>query len=36
MAQKGRKISERIKNEPIDFIKNALVGGERAPSTHVD
>lgn len=25
LAQVGRKLGERIKNEPIDFVKNAMV-----------
>ncbi|KAF8483988.1 cytochrome P450 [Russula ochroleuca] len=36
LARIGRKLSERIKNEPIDFVKNALVCGDRAPSLHVE
>ncbi|KAI0278782.1 cytochrome P450 [Russula aff. rugulosa BPL654] len=32
LAQKGRKMSERIKNEPIDFVKNALRNGTAAHS----
>jgi hypothetical protein len=36
LAENGRKMSERIRNEPIDFVKNALVGGDHASSTHVD
>ena len=32
----GREMSERIRNESIDFVKNALVGGDHAPSIHVD
>ena len=28
-------IGERIRCEPIDFVKDALVG-DRAPSNHVD
>ena len=36
MARKGREMSERIRNEPIDFVKNALVSGDRVSSTHVD
>jgi hypothetical protein len=32
----GRKLSERIKNEPIDFVKNALVCGDHSPSVHLD
>jgi hypothetical protein len=31
-----RKLSERIKNEPIDFVKNALVCGDHSPSVHLD
>ncbi|KAF8504866.1 cytochrome P450 [Russula emetica] len=27
LARKGRKLSERIKNEPIEFVKNALHDG---------
>jgi len=30
----GRKLSERIKNEPIDFVKNALVCGDHSPSVY--
>jgi len=32
----GRKLSERVKNEPIDFVKNALVCGDHSPSVHLD
>ncbi len=32
----GRKLSERTKNEPIDFVKNALVCGDHSPSVHLD
>ena len=32
LARKVRELSERIRNEPIDFVKNALVCGGRAPS----
>jgi hypothetical protein len=35
-ARTVRKLSERIRNEPIDFVKNALVCGDRAPSILVD
>jgi hypothetical protein len=31
----GRKLSERIRNEPIDFVKNALVCGDHTLSVHV-
>jgi hypothetical protein len=33
LARTVRKLSERIRNEPIDFVKNALVRGDRSPST---
>jgi len=29
-------VNERIRNEPIDFVKNALVCGDHVPSIHVD
>jgi hypothetical protein len=32
----GRKMNERIRNEPIDFVKNALVCDDHLPSIHVD
>ncbi len=32
----GRKLSERVKNEPIDYVKNALVCGDHVFSIHVD
>ena len=32
LARIVRKLSERIRNEPIDFVKNALVCGDCAPS----
>jgi len=32
----GRRLSERTKNEPIDFVKNALVCGDQSPSVHLD
>ena len=31
LARTVRKLSERIRNEPMDFVKNALVCGGRAP-----
>ena len=31
-----RKLSERVRNEPIDFVKNALARNAHAPSIHVD
>ena len=36
LAQKGRKMNERIRNEPIDFVKNALVSDDRASTAPVD
>jgi hypothetical protein len=30
LAQLGRKLSQRLKNEPIDFVKNAMVCGDYA------
>jgi len=30
LAQIGRTVSERIKNEPIDFVRNGLVCGHYA------
>ncbi len=36
LARKGRKLNERVRNEPIDFVKNALVCGDRASSIRVD
>jgi hypothetical protein len=36
LAQTIRKLSKRIRNEPIDFVKNALVCGDRAPSILVN
>jgi hypothetical protein len=35
LARIGRKLSERTRNEPIDFVKNALVCGDHAPIFHV-
>ncbi|KAH9976348.1 cytochrome P450 [Lactifluus volemus] len=32
LAQIGRKLSERIRNEPIDFVKNAMHKGTAVPS----
>jgi len=32
----GRTLSERIKNEPIDFVKNALVCGDHSLNVHPD
>jgi hypothetical protein len=31
LARTVRKLSERTKNEPIEFVKNALVCGDRGP-----
>jgi hypothetical protein len=36
LAQTIRKLSKRIRNEPIDFVKNALVCGDRASSILVN
>ena len=36
LARIGNKLSERIKNEPIDFVKNALVCGDCPPGVHRD
>jgi hypothetical protein len=36
LARTVRKLSERIRNEPIDFVKNALVCGDQAPSIIVN
>jgi hypothetical protein len=35
LAEIGRKVNERIRNEPIDFVKNALVC-DYFSSIHVD
>ncbi|KAN0135790.1 Cytochrome P450 [Lactarius tabidus] len=32
LAQKGRELSRRIMNEPIDFVKNAMQDGTAVPS----
>ena len=32
LAQIVRKLSVRVRNEPIDFVKNALVRGDHYPS----
>jgi hypothetical protein len=36
LARIGQDLSERIRNEPIDFVKNALVCGDRASIIQVD
>ena len=39
MARRLRKLSERMRNEPIDFVKNALVCvpcGNCAPRIHIE
>ena len=36
LVQIGRALSERIRNEPIDFVKNALVCGDHFLSVHLD
>jgi hypothetical protein len=30
LAQMGRNLSQRVRNEPIDFVKNAMVCGDYA------
>lgn len=36
LAQKVRELSGRIRNEPIDFVKTALVCGDRVPCSIVN
>jgi hypothetical protein len=36
LAQIVRKLSVRMRNEPIDFVKNALVCCDHTPSHHVE
>ena len=36
MARIGRKLSKRIKNEPIDFVKNAMVCDDHVPRVHIE
>jgi hypothetical protein len=36
LARTIRKLSERMRNEPIDFVKNALVCGDHALGIRVD
>jgi hypothetical protein len=36
LARKLRKLSQRIRNEPLDFVKSALVCGDHTPNIHVD
>jgi hypothetical protein len=36
LARVVRKLGERIRNEPIEFVKNALVCGDHAPGIRVD
>jgi hypothetical protein len=31
MIQRGRELSDKIRNEPIEFVKNAMVRGSCAP-----
>lgn len=34
LAQKGRKLSSRMKNEPFKFVKTAMVRNRALPSVH--
>jgi hypothetical protein len=36
LARIVRKLSERIRNEPIDFVSNASVRGDHVPSIHIN
>jgi len=36
LARIVRKLNERIRNEPIDFVKNALVCGDDVPGIRID
>jgi hypothetical protein len=36
LARIVRKLSKRIRNEPIDFVRNALVCGDHAPGIHIN
>jgi hypothetical protein len=36
LIRKGRELSEKIKNEPIDFVKNAMVRGGCAFTNYFD
>ena len=36
LARTVRKLSERMRNEPLDYVKNALVCGDYTPSLHAD
>jgi hypothetical protein len=36
MARMARKLVARMKNEPIDFVKDALVCDYYVPGLHVD
>jgi hypothetical protein len=36
LARKLRKLSQRIRDEPLDFVKNALVCGDHTANIHVD
>ena len=36
LARSVRKLVARMKDEPIDFVKNALVCGNRIPGLHAD
>ena len=36
LIRKGRELCEKIKNGPIDFVKNAMVCCDRAPTIYFD
>jgi len=36
LAQKARRLNEKMKNDPINFVKNAMVRRGHSLSTHVD
>jgi hypothetical protein len=35
MAGICRELSQKMINEPIEFVKNAMVGGDSTPSTRL-
>ena len=36
LIRKGRDLSEKIKNDPINFVKNAMVRDDGASTIHFD
>jgi hypothetical protein len=36
LAQKARRLNEKMKNDPINFVKNAMVRRGHAPSARID